>query len=81
MQLHPSPEWGRIRCLANDEEVVGLRPAVDGRQRRGVAKADPKLADAANQDTAGQLRVRFCNYTAATTVNGAALTYNYLVIR
>ena len=39
------------------------------------------VAEAVNQDTAGQLRVRFCNFTALGSIDGAARTYNFLVIR
>ncbi len=39
------------------------------------------LADAANQDAAGQLRVRFCNTTTLASINGGSQTYNFLVIR
>ena len=38
------------------------------------------VADAANQDTAGQLRIRFCN-TMSSDLNGASRTHNFLVIR
>jgi hypothetical protein len=45
-----------------------------------AALEDSLTAEAANQDTAGQLRVRFC-HTANGALDGAALTYNFLVIR
>ncbi len=38
------------------------------------------VVEAANQDTAGQLRIRFCNITSSD-VDGASRTHNYLVIR
>ena len=38
------------------------------------------IADPSEQDTAGQLRVRFCNMTAGS-IDGITRTHNFIVIR